>query len=163
MKPDTRKIKTARGRIAGYAASFGPIATAKHDTAIDASRACETETRNALDRLAQGTTIYRWQEHTYVVSPTVDGWQYWLDTFSSTYTCVCTARETRAECADSALAHLAANAWTYAADDDAFLSTLPERFHADLRKRFAYCREYKRLIDAGHTDQSARQVMARAV
>ena len=91
MKPTVRKVKDIRGRkILGYVATLhtpdsysdGRISGQQRTTPADAILSCEVEVECALDRLARGTVIGQWNGHTYVVSPSIDGWRTWCDEFS---------------------------------------------------------------------------------
>jgi hypothetical protein len=82
MKPHVHKVKTPRGRIAGHTASIGPVTGGQRETPALAIDACDKEALAALYRLDRGTRVFRWRGHTIVVSPTVNGWEYWIDTSS---------------------------------------------------------------------------------
>jgi hypothetical protein len=82
MKPTVKKLKDIRGRrIVGYRAHIGAIAT-QGSTPQEAAEKCEAAVHAALARLERGTLVGSWRGHTYVVSPTSEGWRYWLDTSS---------------------------------------------------------------------------------
>src|SRR5271166_813444 len=105
-----RKVKSKR-RIVGYVASIGPVDGGQRATSAEAKQACEKDMIFALERLDRGPRVFMWREHTIVVAPTLNGWAYWIDTFScSAYTCH-TNRVEREDAENDALHHLAQNLW----------------------------------------------------
>lgn len=171
MKPTIRKVKTIRGRIDGYKATFGPIESGAHPTPKEAALACEHETLLALVRLDRGARVLRWRGHTAVVMPTVNGWTYWIDTASRPDTIQVSTGETREDAENNALHHLAQNVWTLdVKDDEAFLSAepgteengLPYGVRDLLRPWIHWQRDYARLRAEGLSDTEAHQKARRS-
>jgi hypothetical protein len=159
MKPTIGKWKDSKHRIVEYSGAIGPI-KANGKTPNEASAACETAVLDALKRLELGTTIGQWSGHTWIVFPTIDGYNYWLDTFSGPHYSV-SSPGSREHAIDKALFHLAQSVWTHAVPDDtAFVDGLPYGIRAELGAYFAWQREYRRLADRGYSDTDARAIIA---
>jgi hypothetical protein len=153
------KVKNMHGRITGYRATIGPV-TADGATARLADEACVSATRDALDRLAAGSVIRRWRGHVYVVSPGINAWEYWCDTFSAdNYRVSMRSTASPSDTVCAALFHLAQNVWAPdVTDDAAFIVDLPTKIHAELLSWFGWQRRYKAARDAGYDDSAARQM-----
>ena len=159
MKPVMNKCKDNRGRITGYVAVVGPIQGAGA-TVAEAKANSEQLLEAALDRLERGTLIGQYKGHTYVVSPTVHGWTYWLDTFSST-TYGCDAGTDKDGAKYQAISHLAKTVWTLDDDDQAFVIGLPVHLQRELVQYFGWQRGYARYRAEGKTDTEAREALWR--
>ena len=155
MKPVMSKRKDSKGRITGHVATVGPI-QGEGPTGRDAVTNNEILVGAALDRLDRGTLIGQYKGHTYVVSPTIHGWTYWLDTFSST-TYGCDAGTDKDGAKYQAISHLAKTVWTLDDDDQAFVIGLPVTLQRELVEYFQWQRAYRKFRDMGQTDNQARQ------
>lgn len=156
MKPTIRKIKDIRGRkVRGYEASLGALTSAHCDTSKAAIEDLEYLTIKAIDRLANGPTIARWQGHQLVVYPTLAGWGYWLDTFSSTkYGCDVGDKDP-IEAYNRAVYHLAQNIWTADTDDHELLAAVPDvAKRAELAGWIAFQRAYLSIKAMGQTAEN---------
>lgn len=163
MKPTIRKQKSARGRVTGYAASYGPISTPECATPIEATAQCEKQVDQALARLERGTRVFTWRGHTCVVSPTTAGWQYWTDTFSATDYAVQCGTESREDAENSAYHHLAQNVWTReVADDEAFVEGLPYSVRRQIRSWIAFQRAYAVAQAEGKNSHECHEIGCRA-
>jgi hypothetical protein len=162
MKPETKKLKNARGRITGYRATLGDgLIVCDAPTPAEAVADCERFCVDALQRLARGTTVRRWRGHVFVVMPTLGGYAYWLDTFPDTYT-VSRGRETHEEAYGAALHHLAQNLWEHDEDDAAFVADLPPRVRTDVEHWIRFQRAYKVERDRGRSDVDAHRLACEA-
>lgn len=161
MKSTVAKVKDVRGRITSYSASIGPIKVSA-ETPKEAVMKCEQSVIGALGRLDRGPEIARWRGHTYVVAPTVDGWFYWLDTFSSIdYRChIVGARE---EAVDAALHHLAQQLWTQAVDDAAFVIGLPSGVAKTIVDWIGFQRRYAKHKESGKNDIECHRLACEGV
>ena len=157
MRASVQKCKNIRGRITGYRASIGPVeVTAPIEAQANAE--CEQSTLNALARLERGTHVIVWRGHTVVVAPTVDGWSYYLDTFSRDYGIRFQSARgpTREDAEDNALHHLAQCLWTLDVENDnEFLIGLPKSVQGELRGWIAFQRSYAALRATGASDVEA--------
>lgn len=155
MKPNVRKLKNIRGRIVGFEAKIGPV-EALGDTAKEASESCERAVDAALTRLSRGTIIRNWRGKLYVVTPTVDGWAYWIDGFTSDYRVMGTA--TQEVCENAALHHLGQALWSLdVASDEDFFVGLPASVREELIRWARWQRSYAEHRAAGMTDVQAHQ------
>jgi hypothetical protein len=157
MKPTVKKLKTLKGRIVGYDASIGEVTT-EGPTPREAAANCERAVLQALARLDRRATIGSWRGHVYVIAPTIDGWSYWLDTFSPGYG-VTIGKSDREDAEDGALSHLAQNVWTLdVSDDAAFVVGLPPKAKADITGWIRFQRSYAALKAEGKTDNEAHRL-----
>jgi hypothetical protein len=165
MKPTIQKPKNIRGRITGYSARIGEV-EAQGETLAEATEKCEREVSNALSRLDRGGLIATWQGHTYGVFPTINGWEYWLDTFSHI-----DYRQghdgTREDVQDRALHHLAQNVWSLAVPiDDEFIVGLPKAVATEIlawcrwQRRFAALRDEGKTLEECHRLASSEELFA---
>lgn len=152
MKPTVSKIKNMRGRITGYEARIGEV-TAEGRNVGEASAACEANVLSALMRLDRGGLVLQWRGHFYIVAPTLDGWDYWIDT--STRGTFQPHSGNRDEVAANALHHLAQNVWTRDVDDREFLASLPAEVSRELSTWIKFQRAYTVLKADGKTDNEA--------
>ena len=161
MKPTIQKRKNARGHITGYQARLGPIIAAG-DTPKAAELALDADVLAALRRLDHGHLIGRWRDHIYVVSPTTEGWAYWIDLFENPrYNVACGGSNNRDNTENAALNHLAKLLWsTDVLNDSVFVHGLPPSVITELLPYFAWQREYARLSAAGHSDGDARMILS---
>ncbi len=159
MKPKVYKHKDARGRIVGYGAELGAI-VGKGATPALAVAECDQLTIAAIKRLDRGTAIGKWREHTYVVSPHVNGWEYWIDTFSQLGYSVSGSWDQREDCVDAALHHLAQNLWSRDTDDTAMIASLPVGPAKDMKGWIAWQRQMIAFEGQGYTQDQARQMIA---
>jgi hypothetical protein len=159
VKPTVRKVKDFRGRITGHKATLGPVKWSGRDPKHAANQ-CEQAAMLALDRLDRGAYIGKWRGHLYVVSPTIDGWAYWIDTFSATdYVVPCAAGAAREWAIDSALQHLAQNVWELdCRDDAAFVDGLPLDAAAKIMAWIGFQRRYAAEKAAGKSDVEAHRL-----
>lgn len=162
LRPTVTKRKDLRGRIVGYSASIGPIELGGCcDTPKGASRDVETLALRALERLAEGPIFGVALGHAYAVAPSIYGWQYWCDLFSSCYSTE--SGHSRAETEREVIRHIAACVWTHETDDPSFLASIPKLTDADrkdLASRFAWYRDMRALTAEGYADNDARQILA---
>ncbi len=156
MKPTVKKLKTLKGRIVGYAASIGEV-TVEGPTPSEAATNCERAVLQALARLDRRATIGSWRGHTYVIAPTIDGWSYWLDTFSPGYG-VTIGKPDREDAEDGALTHLAQNIWESDVDDEAFVVGLPPKAKTDIASWIRFQRSYAALKAEGKSDNEAHRL-----
>lgn len=148
MKPTIHKRKDVRGRKAlGYTGVIGAIAGPEAPTPAAAAELAETTVLAAIGRLAAGPKIDTWCGHTYAVYPTVDGWAYWIDTFSNGYGVSASGDRFQVEL--SAIAHLAQNVWTAEYDDHVLLQDVPPAVRPGLASWIAFQRCYIRIRNAG--------------
>jgi hypothetical protein len=161
MKPKVYKRKDARGRITGYGAEFRAV-VGHGETPALAVADCERVLVAAVDRLYRGASIGRWQDHLYVVSPHVDGWEYWIDTFSQCgYSVVLLGRQgTREMCVDAALQHLAQNLWTRDTHDAEMIASLPAAPAREIKDWISWQRQMIAFQAQGYTQDQARQLIA---
>jgi hypothetical protein len=171
MKPTIRKVKTVRGRLEGYKATFGPVESGTRKTPKEAALSCEHEALSALGRLDRGTRVLRWRGHTAVIMPTISGWSYWIDTASRSDIIQGTSSTDREGAENAALHHLAQNVWTpEVADDEAFLRAepsadecgLPYIVRDVLRPWFNFQRAYVALRKDGYSDVEAHRLAGEA-
>lgn len=163
MKPKVAKVKNARGRITGYRASLCGL-SAEGATKQEALAALDVHLRDTVARFAVGTTIGQWAGHTYVVSPSVDGYQTWVDVYSRTDYSVASCGP-RGTAIISALRSIAQQIWTHDTDDEALYASLPDvdgraELIDELRSYLSWQRNYKRYRDVGYDDQMARDLIA---
>jgi hypothetical protein len=162
MKPTVLKRKDSRGRITGYVAHIFSVDSPLCATAVEASAACERETLAALHRLDRGTRIFKWQGHTVVVAPTIEGWSYWIDTSTRTdFDSHVAGSATREDAENAALSHLAQNVWEPVFDDVSFLATLPPSVASELAPWIRFQRSYATLRAAGKSDAEAHREAVR--
>lgn len=157
MSTQARITKVKQGRhIVGYCASIGPI-DGHGKTPAEAKEACAIGVSGALARLERGALIGRWHGHLYAVSPTTNGWSYWIDTFSSTdYSVEINGDRERA--IDAALTHLGQHAWNLTIEDDAaFFRDLPRDVTSELLRWAAWQRRYSTAKVNGLTDHEAHR------
>lgn len=158
MKPIVTKCKSVRGRVVGHTATLGPVTSAQKPTPADASAQCEADTFAALRRLDRGTRVFRWREHMIVVSPTIHGWDYWIDTFSHTDYTISLSCATREDAEDAALGQLAQHLWTLdVTDDETFTEGLAVKVRAELKSWIKFQRGYARARASGMNDQEAHR------
>lgn len=158
MKPTIGKYKNAKGKITAYHASIGPLQT-QGDTPGEAADRCTVAVVDALRRLELGTTIGSWQGHMYVIAPSINGFSYWIDTFSRPdyFTDTNGSREFAA---DHALLHLAQTLWSCEVPDDrAYVASLPAGIQSELLGYFHWQREYRRLSTKGYNDTDTRAII----
>ena len=135
MKPIIWKLKSVRGRIIGYRASFAGV-TGDGATKALATDACYKNAVGALNRLDRGTVVRKWGGTMYVVWPDLHGWNYTFDGLSGSVTCG-SGIVTQEDAEDIALYHLGQYHWTSAvADDTAYVAGLPERTKRNLLEYF---------------------------
>lgn len=147
IKPRIVKLRDVRGRRSvGYSAELSGV-TANGPTAKDATTALEVLIVQNLERLTEGPIFGTWNGHAYAVVPAVDGWLYWIDTFSASYQ-GSIQRSTRAETVLSAIHHLAQNTWTADTDDPSFLTMIPIAIRSDLAGWIGFQRAYIRELAA---------------
>ena len=163
MKPTVSKIKNIRGRITGYVAYIGEV-RAEGKTPKEASEKCEREAYDALARLDYGPLLGTWRGHAYVISPTITGWEYWIDTFSRVdYSVKCETANTREDVRWRALSHMAQNLWTVDVNDDEFLADLPSSVVDTLKSWIRFQREYARLAkEGGRSDSEIHRLACEA-
>ena len=161
MKASLGKVKNIRGRITCYTATIGEMRStgATPKAAIDN---CEREVLSALERLDRGTLVGRWRDHTYIVAPAIDGWGYWIDTFTRGDYRVSGNWTDRESATNNALHHLAQHLWTASADDAAFLADLPASVASELARWIRFQRDYAKLVAEGKTDVEAHRLACSA-
>ena len=158
-KPTIAKVKNMRGRIEGYRATIGPV-EAIRATPKEAAEACELAARQALARLARGTIVCTWQGHAMAITPTVDGWSYWIDTMSAPDVRIaCPTSHDELAAYEAALSHLAQGAWEPDADDRAFVEWIPSaRVRGRIAEWIGFQREYTKARAAGAGDVEAHRL-----
>jgi len=159
MKPTITKLKNARGRITGYRAAIGPI-EADGKTPAEATEACERATLDTLSRLERCRSVraLTWQGRTFVVAPTLDGWSYWLDTFSQGYSNMLPPSSFE-DASDRAMHHLAQHVWNHDVEDDAaFVASLPSGIRSDLTGWIRFQRAYKIREAEGRNDNETHRL-----
>ena len=158
MKPNVHKVKNVQGRMTGYKASVGAVNGGQHETPSLAVDACDKEILAALYRLDRGTRIFAWRGHTIVVSPTVNGWDYWIDTSTQGHGVASVPCGDREAAEDYALHHLAQGLWTHdVANDETLLEGLPPSVQAELRPWIRFQRRYRDLRSQGLSDTDAHR------
>jgi hypothetical protein len=157
MKPKIHKHKTMRGRISGYSATAYGVEGSVMATPAEAVTQCEQTMSDALARLARGGRILIWRGHTVVISPTLLGWEYWIDTSTRTDMAQ-RGPAAREDVEDDALHHLAQNLWTEREDDEAFVLGLPSRVQQELRGWIRFQRAYAAARAEGKSDTEAHRI-----
>ena len=156
MNITIHKQKSARGRITGYSA-HNDVMHAEGNTPAEAKANLDKDVINCLGRLARGPIMNRWNNHNWIVWPTIEGWAYWIDTFSIGY--YIAGIESKERAVESAMHHLAQSIWELScADDDEFLRGLPDKSSADLKHWIKWQRSYAALKAQGKTDNEAHQM-----
>jgi len=159
MKPTVKKHKTMRGRISGYSACICGVEGSVMTTPALAVAQCEQTTTAAIARLARGGRVFAWRGHTIVILPTLEGWSYWIDTFSATDYLASRGPCAREDVEDDALNHLAQNVWTLdVTDDSAFLLGLPMNVQAELSGWIRFQRSYAKAKADGASDTEAHRI-----
>jgi hypothetical protein len=165
LKPTIEKLKDARRRIIGYTAflktstvTFPPFAEGK-PTPKEAEEDWNNKTIAALERLDRGTIIRQFLGHTFIITPTSTGWDYWIDTFRTSYSVQTSS--TREKCEDSCLTHIAQMMWNPDSEekDEDYVKALPESLRGEVLYWINWQREMKRLRAAGFSDNDARDII----
>lgn len=159
MKPTLKKRKNVRGRIVGHGAMFAGI-IGEGPTPKEAIESCEVRVRAALERLKRGTLVGTWRGHAYVISPTQEGWQYWIDTHSRTdYAVGMPSDKNRDEAQDAAMFALAQGLWTLEVENDVtFVDGLSYPIRTELLSWIAWQRRYAAAKVTGKSDTEAHAI-----
>lgn len=163
FKPTVKPLKNAKRRVIGYRASIfdGHAESLNADGATKAAaiEALYQHTAAAIRRLDRGTQILQWKGATIVVSPGLDGWEYWTSVFGRTdYKVI--GGDTREDALDRALTHTAQNIWHEHMNDEDFVTGLPPGVRSELLGYFKWQRDYKHLTAVKrYTDTEARNIL----